>query len=148
MVEQEAKILNENLKKEDIEKYKEKNLKLAKSRIKVGLILNEIGEKNNLTIKEEEIKKEIQKQVQNMPGQEKFVMEYYQKTPAAVASLRGALYEEKIIDLIKTKIKLDKKNISLNEAEQIIKKFTNSNEVEVTHKAKKKVQKSKIKKKK
>jgi len=148
LVEQEAKILNENLKKEDIEKYKEKNLKLAKSRIKVGLILNEIGEKNNLTIKEEEIKKEIQKQVQNMPGQEKFVMEYYQKTPAAVASLRGALYEEKIIDLIKTKIKLDKKNISLNEAEQIIKKFTNSNEEEVTHKAKKKVQKSKIKKKK
>ena len=39
-----------------------------------------------------------------MPGQEKMVMDYYQKNPSALASLRGALYEDKIIDLIKNKI--------------------------------------------
>ena len=43
-----------------------------------------------------------------MPGQEKMVMDYYQKNPSAVASLKGALYEEKVVELIKTKIKLDK----------------------------------------
>ena len=44
-----------------------------------------------------------------MPGQEKMVMEYYQKNPSAVQSLKGALYEEKIIEIIKNKIKLKKK---------------------------------------
>ena len=67
------------------------------------------GKKNNLRIGETEIKSEIQKQIKRMPGQEKMVMEYYQKNPSAVASLRGALYEEKIIELIKNKIKLKKK---------------------------------------
>ena len=49
---------------------------------------------------------EIEKQIKSMPGQEKMVMEYYQKNPSAVASLRGALYEEKILDLIKTTFKI------------------------------------------
>jgi len=124
LVDQEAKTISQNLKKEDINKYKEKNKKIAKSRIKIGIILNQIAEKNNLKINDEEIKNEIQKQVKNMPGQEKMVMEYYQKNPSAIASLKGALYEEKIIDLIKSKIKLTKKNVTLKEAEEIIKKFT------------------------
>ena len=109
------------MKKEDINKYKEKNKKIAKSRIKIGIILNQIAEKNNLKIDDEEIKKEIQKQIRNMPGQEKMVMEYYQKNPSATASLKGALYEEKIIDLLKSKSKLTKKNVTLKEAEEIIK---------------------------
>ena len=71
------------------------------------------------------------------------VMEYYQKNPSAIASLRGALYEEKIIDLIKNKIKLTKKNVSLKEAEEIIKAFSKS-----TEQPKKNHKKAKIKKKK
>ena len=127
------------MKKEDIEKNKDKNIKLAKSRIKVGLILNEIGEKNNLKINENEIQNEIQKQIRSMPGQEKMVMEYYQKNPSAVASLRGSLYEDKILQLIKTKISLTKKNISLKEAEVKIKGFseksTNTKSLSVKKKA-------------
>ena len=53
------------------------------------------------TIEENEIQAEIQKQLRMMPGQEKFLMEYYQKNPSAVASLRGNIYEEKIIEAIK-----------------------------------------------
>ncbi|MDA7468905.1 hypothetical protein N8918_00680 [Candidatus Pelagibacter ubique] len=53
-----------------------------------------------------------------MPGQEKMVMEFYQKNPSALASLRGTVYEEKIIDLIKTKAKPSKKEISKEEAEK------------------------------
>ncbi len=124
LVEQEAKIISQNLKKEDIEKNKENNTKVAKSRIKIGIILNQIAEKNSLKINDEEIKNEIQKQIRNMPGQEKMVMDYYQKNPSAADSLKGALYEEKIINLVKSKSKLTKKNVTLKEAEEIIKKFS------------------------
>ncbi len=135
LVEQETKAISQNLKKEDVEK----NKKLEKSRIKIGIILNEIAEKNNLKIKDEEIKKEIEKQIKNMPGQEKMVMEYYKKNPSATASLKGALYEEKIIDLLKRKSKLTKKTISLKEAEEIIKKFTQvKEETKKNHKTSKK----------
>ena len=146
---QETKIVSQNLKKEDLDENKEKNTKIAKSRIKIGIILNQIAEKNNLKINEDEIKNEIQKQVRNMPGQEKMVMEYYQKNPSAIASLKGALYEEKIIDLVKSKSKLTKKNLTLKEAEEIIKKFTQTTE-ESTKRSdlKKNHKKSKNKKKK
>ena len=149
LIEQEIKVIAQSQKKEDIEKNKEKNTKLAKSRIKIGLILNEIAEKNNLKISENEIKNEIEKQVKQMPGQEKMVMEYYQKNPSATASLRGALYEEKILELIKNKIKLSKKSVTLKEAEQILKVYTQAAKVSTTSENPKKQQKkSKIKKKK
>ena len=76
---------------EEKDKYKEKNVKLAKSRIKLGLILNEFGEKNNLKVTDDEISAEIQKQVKGMPGQEKMVLDYYQKNPSASQSLKGSL---------------------------------------------------------
>ena len=56
-----------------------------------------------------------------MPGQEKMVMEFYQKNPSALASLRGNVYEEKIINLIKSKAKANKKDITKDEAEKILK---------------------------
>ena len=145
LIEQETKIISQSQKQED----KEKNIKLAKSRIKTGLILNEIAEKNNLKIGENEIKSEIEKQIKSMPGQEKMVMEYYQKNPSAVASLRGALYEEKILGLIKSKITLNKKNVTLKEAEAILKNFSQkSQESTKSDNTKKNQKKSKIRKKK
>ena len=149
LIEQETKIISQGQKKEDVEKNKEKNVKLAKSRIKTGLILNEIAEKNNLKISENEIKNEIEKQIKSMPGQEKMIMEYYQKNQSAVSSLRGALYEEKILELLKSKIKLNKKNVSLKEASEILKTFTQKSQVaSESNNIKKKQKKSKIKKKK
>jgi trigger factor len=103
-----------------MEKNKKLNEETAKKRIKTGLILNEFGEQNNLKVNEEEIKNEIQKQIQMMPNQAKQVTEYYQKNPSAVASLRGGIYEEKIISLIKEKARSTKKSITTDEAEKII----------------------------
>ena len=61
-------------------KLRKKNFEeKAKKRIKVGLILNEFGEQNKIHVHENEIQAEIQKQLKMMPGQEKMVMEYYQK---------------------------------------------------------------------
>ena len=93
----------------------------AKQRIKVGLILNEYGEQNKIKVEENEMQAEVQKQLRMMPGQEKFLMEYYQKNPSAVASLRGNIYEEKIINSIISKSKASRKKISKVEAERLIK---------------------------
>ena len=121
LIEQELSIITQGLKKEDIEKNKKESEKIAKKRIKLGLILNELGEKNNLKVEEAELRSEIQKQVQAMPGQQKQVLEYYQKNPSAASSLRGSIYEEKILSSIKKQSKQTKKTISLEDAEKLLK---------------------------
>jgi trigger factor len=125
LVQEELSLISQSLKKEDIEKNKKESEKIAKRRIKLGLILNELGEKNNLKVDEQELKNEIQKQIQSMPGQQKQILEYYQKNSSAAASLRGSIYEEKIIDLIKKQSKQTKKTISTKEAEEILKGDSN-----------------------
>ena len=133
LVEQEIHMMTHHLKKEDVEKNNAKNLKIAESRIKLGLILNEYGEKNNLKVTEDEVKGEIQKQIKGMPGQEKMVVDYYQKNPSAAQNLKGALYEEKILTLFKTKIEILKKNISASEAEEIISRHNKSTKDSPNH---------------
>ena len=93
----------------------------AKRRIKIGLILNAFGEQNKVHVHENEIQAEIQKQLKMMPGQEKIVMDYYQKNPSETDALRGTIYEDKIMELIKSKAKVNKKEITKNEAEKILK---------------------------
>ena len=126
LIESELTSMTKTLKKEEIEKHKVKNEKLAKSRIRLGLILNEYGEKNNLKVNESELQNEIQKQIKGMPGQEKMVLDYYQKNPNASQSLRGAIYEEKIIKLLKTKIKLNTKELTNLEAEKLLSENNNN----------------------
>ena len=121
LVDQEIKVITEGLKEEEVNKKSKEFEKKAIQRIKVGLVLNEFGEANKIKIEENEIQAEIQKQLRMMPGQEKFLMEYYQKNPSAVASLRGNIYEEKIIEAIKLKAKTSKKTITKDEAEKILK---------------------------
>ena len=121
LVEQEVNILKQGMEKEEINKNKKDFEKKAKERIKVGLILNAFGEENKIQVHENEIQAEIQKQLKMMPGQEKIVMDYYQKNPSATESLRGTIYEDKIIQLIKTKAKVNKKEITKEEAEKILK---------------------------
>ena len=121
LIDEEVKILSQGMTEEDAKKNKKNFEEVAKKRIKVGLILNEFGEQNKIKVTEQEIQAEVQKQLRMMPGQEKMVMEYYQKNPSALASLKGTVYEEKIINAIKTKAKPNKKEISKNEAEKILK---------------------------
>ena len=127
LIDQEVALMTKNLKPEEKYKHKLNNEKIAKSRIKLGLLLNEFGEKNNLKVSDEEVKYEIQKQIKGMPGQEKMVLDYYQKNPSASQSIKGSLYEEKIINLIKSKIKLKSIEIETKEAEKIINDFNRPN---------------------
>jgi len=148
LVETELATITKSLKKEDLEKHKSSNEKLAKSRIKLGLLLNEIGEKNNIKVTDDEVKSEINKQVKGMPGQESMVIDYYKKNPSATQSLKGAIYEEKIITSIKSKIKIVKKNVSTEEAEKILKNLNKPVIKEKKSKEDKISSKSKVKNKK
>ena len=121
LIEEEVKILSQGMTEDDAKKNRKNFENIAKKRIKVGLILNEFGEQNKIKVTEQEVQAEVQKQLRMMPGQEKMVMDFYQKNPSALASLRGTVYEEKIIDLIKTKAKSNKKEITKEEAEKILK---------------------------
>ena len=121
LIEEEIKVLSQGMSEEDTKKSKKNFEEIAKKRIKVGLVLNEFGEQNKIQVTEQELQAEVQKQIRMMPGQEKMVMDFYQKNPSAVASLRGTVYEDKIINLIKEKAKSNKKEISKDEAEKILK---------------------------
>ena len=83
-----------------------------------------------------------------MPGQEKMVMDFYQKNPSALASLRGTVYEEKILNLIKEKGKANKKEISKEEAEKILKEAHTHDHREEKKETKKKSSTTSVKEKK
>jgi len=121
LIEEEVKILSQGMSEDDAKKSKKNFQEIAIKRIKTGLILNEFGEQNKIKVTEQELQAEIQKQLRMMPGQEKMVMDFYQKNASAVASLRGTVYEEKIINLIKDQAQVNKKEITKDEAEKILK---------------------------
>jgi trigger factor len=154
LIEEEVKILSQGISEEEAKKNKSKFTETAKTRIKTGLILNEFGEQNKINVTEQEIQAEVQKQLRMMPGQEKMVMDFYQKNPSAVASLRGTVYEEKILNLIKETAKANNKEISKEEAEKILKEAHkddhnhNNDHVDDKNKTKKKAKKESIKEKK
>ena len=125
LLEEEIKILSQGMSDDDAKKSRDNFEEIAKKRIKVGLILNEFGEQNQIKVTEQELQAEVQKQIQMMPGQEKMVMDFYKKNPNALASLRGTVYEEKILTAIKQKGKSNKKEISKDEAEKILKESQN-----------------------
>ena len=120
LLDEEIKALSQGMTDEDKKKSKDNFAEIAKKRIKVGLILNEFGEKNQVKVTEQELQAEVQKQIRMMPGQEKMVMDFYQKNQSALASLRGTVYEEKILSLVKQKAKSTKKEVSKDEAEKIL----------------------------
>ena len=143
LIEDEIKILSQGMGDEDAKKNRKNFEEVAKKRIKVGLVLNEFGEKNQIKVTEQELQAEVQKQIRMMPGQEKMVMDFYQKNPSAISSLRGTVYEDKILNLVKEKAQPNKKEISKDEAEKILKDSQKQelDEYRVTKKSEKKPEK-------
>lgn len=82
------------------EKAKAEYRAIAERRVRLGLVLAEIGEKNNITVTDEELNRAVMERVRQFPGQEQRVYEYFRKTPQAVASLRAPIFEEKVVDFL------------------------------------------------
>ena len=127
LIEQEIKIITQGMKEDDIKKRKKELDKEASKRIKIGLFLSAYGQEKEIKVSNEEINSSLGKQMGMMPGQEKIVQEYYQKNPAALDSLRGNIYEEKIIEEIKKNANKVKKEITKSEAEKILKEENEKN---------------------
>lgn len=73
---------------------------IAKRRVRLGLLLAEVGRVNNIQVAQEDLNKAIVDQARRYPGQERQIFDYYNKTPEAVAELRAPLFEEKVVDFI------------------------------------------------
>jgi trigger factor len=82
------------------EKAKAEYRAIAERRVRLGLVLAEIGEKNNITVTDEELNRAVMDRVRQFPGQEQRVYEYFRKTPEAVAGLRAPIFEEKVVDFL------------------------------------------------
>ena len=97
------------------EKSREEYRELAERRVRLGLVLATIGESEKIEITEDELQKAIYDQMRQYPGQEQQIMEYFQKSPDAVAGLRAPLYEEKVVDHIMTVAQMTDKTVSKEE---------------------------------
>src|SRR5229473_2097213 len=89
--------------------------KIAERRVRLGLVIAEIGEKNDIKVSEEELTRAIVDRARQFPGQEQQIWDYYRKNPVAVASLRAPIYEEKAVDFLLELVKVTEKPVSREE---------------------------------
>src|SRR4051794_18537749 len=89
--------------------------KIADRRVRLGLVLSEIGEKNKITVTEDEVSRAVIERARAMPGQEKQVWDYYQKNPNALAQLRAPIYEDKVVDFILELANVTEKKVTREE---------------------------------
>jgi trigger factor len=88
---------------------------IAERRVRLGLVLAEIGSKNNLTVTQDEVNRAIAEEARRFPGQERHVFEYYRNNPGAVDNLRAPIYEDKVIDFILELAQVTDKPVSLKD---------------------------------
>ncbi len=82
------------------EAAKEEYHKIADRRVRLGLVLSEIGEKNKITVTDDEVSRAVIERARSMPGREKEVWDYYRNNAQALAQLRAPIYEDKVVDFI------------------------------------------------
>jgi trigger factor len=82
------------------EKAKAEYRAIAERRVRLGLVLAEIGEKNNITVTEDELRRAVMERARQFAGQEQRVWDYYRQNPQAVAALRAPIFEEKVVDFL------------------------------------------------
>lgn len=98
--------------------------KIAERRVRLGLVVGEIGAKNLIEVTQDELRLALMEQARRYPGQEKFVYEYFEKTPGALQELRAPIFEDKVVDLIVGKAKVSEKKVSREELFEQVKAAT------------------------
>jgi trigger factor len=88
---------------------------IAERRVRLGLVLAEIGDKNNIKVSEDQITQAVVAQARLVPGREQQVWDYYRNNPAAIASLRAPIFEDKVIDFLLELAKVTDKQVSRDE---------------------------------
>jgi len=88
---------------------------IAERRVRLGLLLSEVGRKNNVQISQEDLNRAVITEARNYPGQEHLVIQYYQKNPEAKEALRAPIFEEKVVDFIIELAKITDKKVTVDE---------------------------------
>lgn len=88
---------------------------IAERRVRLGLLLSEVGRQNNIEVTAEELNRAVMDEARRYPGRERQVFEYYQKNPEMVARLRAPIYEDKIVDFILELAKLTERTVTPQE---------------------------------
>jgi trigger factor len=89
--------------------------KIASRRVRLGLVLAEIGEKNGIKVTDEEVSRAMVEQARQFPGQHEQIFDYYRKNPGALATLRAPIFEEKVIDFLVELADLTERKVSREE---------------------------------
>lgn len=110
--EKEAGQLDEDDAKKSDKQLEKDYRKIAERRVRLGLVLAEMGQKQEIQISNEELQQAMIAEARQYPGQEQQVIEFYQKNPQAIAQLRAPIYEEKVVDLIIEKAKVTDKKVT------------------------------------
>jgi trigger factor len=97
------------------EKAREEYRGIAERRVRLGLVIAEIGEKNNIRVTDDQLRAAVMEQVRQFPGQERQIWEYYQKNPNALAALRAPLFEDKVVDFLVELAEVTDKPVSRDE---------------------------------
>lgn len=97
------------------EKAREEYRKIAERRVRLGLVLAEIGEKAQIKVSDEEVSRAVIERARQFPGQEQQVWDYFRKTPQALAALRAPIFEEKVVDYILELADVTEKTVSKDE---------------------------------
>jgi trigger factor len=88
---------------------------IAVRRVRLGLILSEIGRRNNVDVANEDVTRAIMAEAQQYPGREQEVLEFYRKNVEAMANLRAPLFEEKVIDFVVDGATVTEREVSIGE---------------------------------
>ena len=97
------------------EKAKEEYRGIAERRVRLGLVIAEIGERNSIKVTDEELTRAVMDRARQVPGQEQKVWDYYRNNPGAVASLRAPIFEDKVVDFILELAKITEKSVAREE---------------------------------
>jgi len=97
------------------EAAKEEYHKIADRRVRLGLVLSEIGEKNKITVTDDEVGRAVIERARQMPGREKEVWDYYRNNANALAQLRAPIYEDKVVDFILELANVTEKKVAREE---------------------------------
>ncbi len=89
--------------------------RIAERRVRLGLVLGEIGDKGKIEVTQDELRNALFEQARRFPGQEKMVYDYFEKTPGAVTQLRAPIFEEKVVDHIAAQAKITERKVSHEE---------------------------------
>lgn len=102
------------------EKARDEYKAIAARRVRLGLVLGTLGEKEGIAVSEQELQQALTARLRQFPGQEKQVYDFYRKNPNALIELRGPIFEQKVVDFIVSKATVAEKTVSRDELQKMV----------------------------